>query len=246
MKNLIKYFTYLIIKGKLFWVTLFFTELLVACLFIPTVLFSPEESLVGHFDNWSMIGLFCSFIAVSAYTTGALFSQKAIGDTVSTGFSRRQIYFAKTLVNTVFCTAILIINLLTIYLSVYLINNGSNTIIFENIPTKLLMTFFVCLFYVVLLTSFAFIAKSPVGGIIIGWLVFMVGTNLLVFGLMYITGTINNDFNFLYFFNNFFFRFTFFLDDINNYVFSVSGIYLFLTLVFYFLGERNFRKADLK
>jgi hypothetical protein len=195
-----------------------------------------------------MLGLLFSFVAVSGYTTGALFSQKSIGDTTSTGFSRRQVYFAKTLVNLIFCTAILILNLITIYLSVYFINSGGNPALFENIPAKFIMTFFVCLFYVVVLTALAFIAKTPVGGVIIVYLELMVGTNLLTFavGQMFMSGTANDVFNFLYFFNNFFFRFTFYLEEINNYIFSVSGIYLILTAIFYFLGERSFRKADLK
>jgi ABC-type transport system involved in multi-copper enzyme maturation permease subunit len=207
---------------------------------------TPEESIVGHFDTWSFLGLLLAFIAVCSYSTGMLFSQKSIGDTISTGFSRRQIYFAKTLVNVIFCTAILFLNLLTIYLSVYFINSGSNPALFENISTKFAMTFFVCLFYTVILTALAFIVKTPVGGVIIGWLVLMAGPNIIILGLTYLSGTANNGFNYLYFFNNFFFRFTFFLDNIKNYIFSVSGIYLILTLIFYFLGERNFRKADLK
>jgi ABC-type transport system involved in multi-copper enzyme maturation permease subunit len=215
-------------------------------LFIPTSLLTPKESIVGHFDNWSMLGLLFSFVAVSGYTTGALFSQKSIGDTISTGFSRRQVYFAKILVNVMFCTAILILNLITIYLSVYFINSGCNPALFENIPAKFIMTLFACLFYIVVLTALAFIAKTPVGGVIIGYLALIVGPNLIILGLMYLTGTANDGFNFLYFFNNFFFRFTFFLDDINNYIFSVSGIYLILTVIFYLIGERSFRKSDLK
>jgi uncharacterized membrane protein YidH (DUF202 family) len=246
MKNLIKYFTYLIIKGKLFWVTVLFTELIIFSLFVPFLLSTPEASTSGHFESWATLGLFLSFVAVSSYTTGALFSQKAIGDTVSTGFSRRQIYFVKTLVNVIFCTVVLFLNLLTIFLLVYALGSGENAVLFENILTKLLMTSFVCLFYVVFLTSFAFIAKTPVGGVIIGYLVLMVGPNFIIVGLTYLLGLPNSGFNYLFFFNNFFFRYTFFLTDINNYVFSVSGIYLFLTLVFYFLGERSFRKADLK
>jgi hypothetical protein len=248
MKNLIKYFSYLMVKSRVFWVCILFTEILIAALIIPKLSLHPETDIGGSFDSWAMLGFMYAFIAVSSYTTGALFSQKAISDTVSTGFSRRQVYLAKTIVNAAFCSVLLIINLLTFYLAVFGFNSEANLIIFDDLPAKLITTFFMNMFYIVLFTSFSFIAKSPIGSVLCGWLVGVVGTNFAVMGLSYLFGLQNNGllYNIFYFFNNWFFRVTYYRDNINEFIFSVSGIYLILTAVFYFLGERNFRKADLK
>jgi hypothetical protein len=242
MKKLIKYFSYLLLKGPLFWTCLAFTEIVIIGLFLPALMLGPKGNIVGHFDKWSMLGLLLSFIAVCSYSTGVLFPQKAIQDTVSTGFSRRQVYFAKTLINVIFCTVILAINLLTIYVLVYGFGNTKDAVLFDDIPAKFFLTFVVCLFYIVLLTSLAFITKNPVGSIMLGWLIAFAGSNIIVY---FLTVPSQKGFNFLYFFNNFFFRQTFFLKKANDYVLPVTGIYIIIILFFYFLGERSFRKADL-
>jgi hypothetical protein len=211
-------------------------------LFIPLLLTDKNTIMAGNFDNWGMLGLGLVIIAICGYTTGILFSQKSVQDTVSTGFSRRQIYFAKTLVNTVFCFIVAAINLLTISIIFTALESEANYVIFDNIFPKLLVLALFILWNITLCTAMAFIGRSTIAGVILNILCAWVGVNLIAAALSWfkIGGT------YIYFFNNIIYRNVFYTDKIYSYLPVVASISAVLTLVFYFLGERSFRKADLK
>jgi hypothetical protein len=242
MKNLIKYYTYLILKSKVLIISIVFTELMICGLFIPRLLANRNELASGNFDNWGMLGIALVIITICGYTTGVLFSQKSVQDTVSTGFSRQQIYFTKTLVNAIFCFVVAAINFITITIIITAFESEANFVIFDNLFPKFVIITLYLLWNITLCTALAFIGRSTIAGVILNFLCAWVGVNLIVTIpiLLKIGG------NYPTFFNNFVFRNTFYEENIYTYLPIVASISAVLILVFYLIGERNFRKADLK
>jgi hypothetical protein len=246
MKKLIIDFTSRLIKGKALWISIILSELMVLYAFLEPLSMGIGESLLDHFDEWSTLSLLCAFIPVCAYTTAALFSKNTIQEIIEKGYSQRQIYSAKTLVNLIFSTVVFFINILTVYLLLNFLGSFGNEVLLINIPSKLLMTIPVCLFYSVLFTDLSFVIKRPVISILASWLTLTVVIKYLITSLSQLTGTIYDDVNFLSFFNNSFFETAYFMDNVNAYILPVSGIYLVLTVIVYIIGVQGFSKAQLK
>jgi ABC-type transport system involved in multi-copper enzyme maturation permease subunit len=236
----------MLLKGIALWVSVILSIVPVLYSFLEPLSKGAGDSLAEHFFDWSTLSVIASFIPVCAYTTAALFSRNTIQDVISKGYSLKQIYIAKTLVNTVFCTIVFFLNIFSVYLFVHILGSIGNEILFENIPTKLLMTLPVCLFYSVLATDLSFLIKKTFYAVIASYLTLTVFITYLIGSLSRLVGTVYGDENLLSFFSNSFFEVTYFSDNLNAYFLPVSGIYLVLTIITFFIGILGFNKADLK
>jgi ABC-type transport system involved in multi-copper enzyme maturation permease subunit len=127
MKKLMIDFTSRLIKGKAFWISVILSVVPVLYSFLEPLSKGTGESLAEHFLEWSTLSVICAFIPVCAYTTAALFSHNTIQDIISKGYSQREIYFAKTLVNVIFSTAV-IASSLTITGALNIITSGLSRI----------------------------------------------------------------------------------------------------------------------